>query len=86
MTTLKSLQKEIDSIKLRNKKVEADKSWETSWTRKFTILLLTYIVVSIFFISMKLPDPFVNSIVPAMAFVISNLSIPIFRKWWIRKQ
>ena len=86
MTTLKSLQKEIDSIKLRNKKVAADKSWETSWTRKFTILLLTYIVVSIFFISMKLPDPFVNSIVPAMAFVISNLSIPIFRKWWIRKQ
>ena len=28
------LEKEIEQIKLRNKKVELDKAWETSWTRK----------------------------------------------------
>lgn len=86
MPTLNSLQSEIDRIKTRNKKVEADKAWETSWTRRFLIIILTYAVIVIFFVTMELPDPFVNAIVPAMAFVISNLSIPIFKRWWINKK
>jgi len=32
MTTLEELKKEIDEIKSRNKRVEADKAWETSGT------------------------------------------------------
>ena len=28
------LNKEIEEIKKRNKRVELDKAWETSWTRK----------------------------------------------------
>lgn len=83
MTTLNSLQSEIDGIKTRNRKVESDKAWETSWTRRFLIIVLTYAVVVIFFITMKLPDPFVNAIVPAMAFILSNLSMPFFKRWWI---
>ena len=39
---LKNLEKEIENIKERNKKVELDKSWETSWTRKICIMILTY--------------------------------------------
>ena len=31
---LKELEKEIDNIKTRNKRVELDKNWETCWTRK----------------------------------------------------
>ena len=34
MTNLKKIEMEIEKIKQRNKKVEADKSWETSFTRK----------------------------------------------------
>lgn len=30
----KDLEKEIENIKERNKKVELDKKWKTSWTRK----------------------------------------------------
>ena len=30
----KDLEKEIIQIKERNKRVELDKKWETSWTRK----------------------------------------------------
>ena len=44
---LKNLEKEIENIKERNKKVELDKSWETSWTRKICIMILTYIVVDL---------------------------------------
>ena len=44
----KELEKEIIRIKERNKRVELDKKWETSWTRKICIMLLTYIVVIIY--------------------------------------
>ena len=49
MASLKHLEAEINKIRERNKKVEADKAWETSWTRRFLILVLTYIVAVIFF-------------------------------------
>ena len=44
----KDLEKEIIQIKERNKRVELDKKWETSWTRKICIMILTYIVVIIY--------------------------------------
>ena len=43
------MQKEIVALKERNKKVEADKAWETSWSRKLVIAVLTYAVIVIFF-------------------------------------
>ena len=42
------LEKEIIKIKERNKRVELDKKWEISWTRKICICILTYIVVIIY--------------------------------------
>jgi len=77
------IKKEIQDIKKRNKRVELDKDWETSWTRRIIIMILTYIVMVIFFFSAGLSSPFVNSIVPALAFVISTLSLPIFKKIWM---
>ena len=44
------LEKEIKEIKERNKRVETDKAWETSWTRKICIALLTYFSCSTIFI------------------------------------
>ena len=44
----KELENEIVKIKERNKKVELDKAWETSWTRKMCIGILTYSCSSIF--------------------------------------
>jgi polyferredoxin len=75
---------EINLIKERNKKVELDKAWETSWARKVLIAVLTYIVIVIFFYFAKLPNPFVGAIVPTLGFVISTFSIPLFKNWWIK--
>ena len=86
MPSLEKMQSEIEEIKKRNQRVEADKAWETSWTRKIIIALLTYTVVVIFFFFAQLPEPFISAIIPAMAFIISTLSIPFFKKWWIKKQ
>ena len=42
------LEKEIKEIKERNKRVELDKKWETSWTRRICIMVLTYIIVVVY--------------------------------------
>lgn len=34
MESIETLLKEIENLKSRNKKVEANKAWETSYTRK----------------------------------------------------
>ena len=78
-----NLKKEIEVIKQRNKRVEADKAWETSLSRKIIIAILTYIVIVIFFYFAGLPKPFTNSIVPALAFVVSTLTFPFFKRLWL---
>ena len=45
---MKDLEKEIKEIKQRNKRVELDKKWETSLTRRLCICLLTYVIVVIY--------------------------------------
>lgn len=85
MLTTKQVEQEINKIKARNRKVEADKAWETSWTRKLLIVFSTYIVIVIFFYFAELPKPWLNSIVPAAAFILSTLSLPVFRRMWLRK-
>ena len=86
MDNIKQLEKEINEIKERNRRVELDKAWETSWIRKGILLALTYIVIVVFFYFASLPNPFVNSIVPAIAFVLSTLSLPFFKKMWLRRK
>ena len=81
---IKDLAEGLNKIRERNKRVEADKAWETSWTRKIIIVVLTYFVIVVFFIFAKLPDPFINSIVPSLAFVLSTLTLPFFKKMWIK--
>ncbi len=44
----KQIEKEINKIKKRNKKVESDKSWETSTFRRITIALMTYVLIVLF--------------------------------------
>ena len=51
-----NLETEIEQIKERNKRVELDKKWETSWTRKICIMILTYIVVIIYSYIIKNTD------------------------------
>ena len=56
MTTIEELKNEVDKIKERNTRVELNKAWETSLTRKLLVLVLTYFVVVIFFFVTKLAN------------------------------
>lgn len=85
MASIEELQFEIEKIKKRNARVEADKAWETSMTRKMAIAVLTYFVVATFFYIANLPNPPVNAIVPAMAFILSTLTVSVLKKIWLNK-
>lgn len=82
MEELEQIKKDIEEIKERNKKVEKDKAWETSLFRRVLVSILTYLVVVLFFIFAKLPNPFINAIVPTIGFVLSTLSVSFFKKIW----
>ena len=84
MTSLKELESEISKIKERNRRVEKDKAWETSWARRILVFVNTYIVVVVFFYFAELPRPFLNSIVPALAFLLSTLTLSYFKNLWMR--
>jgi len=84
MNKIEQLEKQIEEIQERNIKVGTNKAWEISKFRKIVISILTYCIVVIFFFITKLPNPFVNALVPTVAFLISTLSISVFKKLWVR--
>lgn len=86
MDELQQLKSEIEKIKERNARVEADKAWETSLFRKILVAILTYAVIVLFFIAAGLPKPFTNPIVPTLGFLLSTLSISFLKTLWLKKR
>ena len=83
---MKNLEKEIKEIKMRNKRVELDKKWETSITRRLCICLLTYIIVVIYsYIISKTSNIWLSSLVPVIGFTLSTLSLKGIRMIWEKK-
>ena len=80
---MENLDDEVNKIKERNKRVELDKSWETSITRKICICILTYsVVVSYSYLIKKVDNIFLSSLVPVIGFFLSTLSLKFIRKIW----
>jgi len=82
---MEKLEEEVNKIKERNRRVEADKTWETSWTRRIFIGISTYLLISIFLVIIKAEKPFISAIIPAVAYLISTLSLGLLRSWWLKR-
>lgn len=83
---MRDLEKRIEAIEIRNKKVELDKAWEISWTRKMCIIVLTYIIVIGYsYIVRNYDNILLSSLVPVIGFTLSTLSIKLIRKIWESK-
>jgi hypothetical protein len=78
------IEHDIESIKQRNTRVELDKAWETSRTRRLLIAGLTYVIIVLFLLGIGAPNPFSNALVPACGFLLSTLTMPFFKNWWIQ--
>ena len=81
---IQKLEEDIQKIEQRNIRVEADKAWETSKTRILIISILTYGLIVLFFIIEKLPQPFLNGIIPTIGFILSTLTVPFFKRFWLK--
>lgn len=79
---MSSIEKRLEAIEKRNKKVELDKAWEISWTRRLSIALLTYAVVVSYLIAIDKEQPFINGIVPVIGFILSTLALSWIKKIW----
>lgn len=75
-------EKRFKTIEARNKKVEADKAWETSWTRRLSIMFLTYVVVSAYLAIVVHINPWINALVPVIGFLLSTLTIEFVKNRW----
>lgn len=77
-------QPEIRAILERNKRVEADKAWETSWARMALIALFTYLAIALYLNAIHIARPWLNSVVPAVGFMLSTLTLPFFKRLWLK--
>ena len=83
---MSEIEQKIKNIEERNKRVELDKKWENSWTRKICIMVLTYIVVIIYsFLIRNYDNILLSSLVPVIGFTLSTLSLKLVRKIWEKK-
>jgi hypothetical protein len=84
--TLRELEKRIILIEARNEKVEADKAWETSYLRRGLLFLFTYLSIGFYLQAIKIDRPWLNAVVPSIGFILSTLTLPLFKAWWLKKQ
>ena len=75
----------INNIEKRNKRVELDKKWETSITRRICIIILTYIIVVLYSYLVRNNNILLSSLVPVIGYTLSTLSLKLIRKFWEKK-
>ena len=86
MDKLQKLEEKISKIEARNRKVEADKSWETSYTRRVLLFVFTYISIGLYLNVIQVENPWLNAIVPSIGFLLSTLTLPFFKNLWLKKR
>ncbi len=76
---------DLENIKERNARVETDKAWETSWLRRTSIAILTYIIAAIYMSYAGLNHPMLGAFVPSGGYLLSTLSLPFVKNIWLEK-
>lgn len=77
---------DFDAIQQRNQRVEADKAWETSWTRKLSIATLTYVFLVFYLPVLGLQKSYLHATVPVCGYLLSTMTLPLIKKWWLEKK
>lgn len=79
-----TLEERVEQIENRNQKVELDKFWETSFTRRIILAIFTYLAIALYLKFIVGIDPWINAIVPSIGFLLSTLTLPFFKSLWTR--
>ncbi|MBI4135138.1 hypothetical protein HY477_00155 [Candidatus Uhrbacteria bacterium] len=84
--TTEETQKELEVIKERNRRVEADKAWEVSWIRRLFIAAVTYLTAGVWLVTIGDTNPWLKAFVPTAGYLLSTFSLPPLKKWWTEKR
>ena len=77
-----TLEERISNIEQRNKSVELNKAWETSWMRRILLIVFTYLAIALYLKFIVGINPWINAVVPSIGFLLSTLTLPLFKKLW----
>lgn len=78
------INKEIAALKQRNQRVELDKRWELSLTRRGFIVAVTYAAAAVWLIMIREPLAWQKALVPVAGYILSTLTLPWLKKFWIK--
>ena len=78
------LNEQLVAIQERNRRVEQDKAWERSWTRRLFIAAITYLVAGFWLVVIHEALPWFKALVPTGGYLLSTLSLSIIKRWWTR--
>jgi hypothetical protein len=82
---LAAAEQQIEALLERNRRVEADKAWELSRTRKAFIVGLTYLLTCLVFAAIGVPNFWLSAVIPTIGYYLSTLSLPFVKRWWLGK-
>lgn len=86
MSEITDIKKRLEKIEVRNRRVELDKTWETSWIRRLLILILTYLLIGVYMNVIGVTDPWLNAFIPSLGFLLSTLTIGWVKNLWINSK
>ena len=81
-----NIEERLFEIEERNSRVEMDKAWETSWTRRLIIVAITYAVVTAFLSRVHPENMWIDAIIPCGGYILSTLSLPPLKKAWMKRE
>ena len=78
------LERRVQKIEERNGRVEKDKAWERSGTRRLLLAVFTYLAIAAYLWAIGISRPWLHAIVPTVGFMISTLAMPWFKRIWVK--
>ncbi|HEX4774628.1 MAG TPA: hypothetical protein VH234_03865 [Candidatus Saccharimonadales bacterium] len=81
-----TLEERVAKLEGRNQRVEDNKAWETSWLRRGSIMLLTYLTVAFYLRFVIHISPWVNALVPVIGYTFSTLTISSLKTYWLKRR
>lgn len=80
-----TIEAELNALRQRNARVEADKAWETSSFRMASVSAITYAVAAIAMFLIGVRNPALNALIPTLGFFLSTQTLPVVKKGWIER-
>jgi hypothetical protein len=83
---LEQLEQRVQQLEARNRRVESDKAWETSWARRLGVAVLTYVVVATYLQLVVHITPWINALVPVIGFLLSTVALSSLKQHWVARR